>query len=509
MDTNSANNNYKCYKCNSLLSFDFFVDDYEFYIYTQCQNKHKNKEKLVDFIKKKKKTKSYQNNNENYSSCSIHYNRNMLYCKTCEKKICKECKINHQNHKIIDLNKYIFSIDEQKNLISSILEIEKEIVKLDKLKDEITEKLQKAIESNFYLLTFAKRYLLMARNEEYINFYNIKNLKLLKTYFQPNKIKQFQQIIQYGQKFVSSLNLSYENGLNYELINTHKNYIYTLCKLSNGNFASCSSDNSINIYNDNYKVEYSINIHSGSVYYISELSSGNIISCSRDKTMKIIKLLNDHKFKIVQSLEGHDYAVEKVIEPKVDFLASVSYDKYLKIWKKKDDNYNLLNSIKFQDSISDSGLFKINNKEFLTLSIVNKRINFWETENFSNICNINKIETEFSTSNIININEDLVCIGSIIVSFYLIKLSTHQLLLNIQNNIKILSMINSFDGNFWVGYEKDNLTQYIAKYKYDGVSLIKIIDIKYNLNYSISAITELEDGSLAIGNREGVIEILK
>ena len=58
-------------------------------------------------------------------------------------------------------------------------------------------------------------------------------------------------------------------------------------------------------------------------------------------------------------------------------------------------------------------------------------------------------------------------------------------------------------------YEKDNLTQYIAKYKFDGVSLIKIIDIKYNLNYSISAITELEDGSLAIGNREGVIEILK
>jgi hypothetical protein len=57
MDTNSDNNNYKCYKCNSLLSFDFFVDDYEFYIYTQCQNKHKNKEKLIDFIKKKKKKK--------------------------------------------------------------------------------------------------------------------------------------------------------------------------------------------------------------------------------------------------------------------------------------------------------------------------------------------------------------------------------------------------------------------------------------------------------------------
>ena len=70
-------------------------------------------------------------------------------------------------------------------------------------------------------------------------------------------------------------------------------------------------------------------------------------------------------------------------------------------------------------------------------------------------------------------------------------------------------MNKCIDGNFWVGYETNNLNQYIAKYKYDGVSLIKIMDIKYNLNYSISSITELKDGSLAIGNREGVIQILK
>ena len=53
MDSNSNNNIFKCYKCNSLLSFDFFVDNYEIYIYTKCQNKHKNKEKLIDLLKKK------------------------------------------------------------------------------------------------------------------------------------------------------------------------------------------------------------------------------------------------------------------------------------------------------------------------------------------------------------------------------------------------------------------------------------------------------------------------
>ena len=154
MDTNSNNNIYKCNICNSLLSFEFSVDNYEIYIYTECQYKHKKKEKLIDFLKKKIKTKPKQNHNDNNSNCSIHFNHNTLFCKTCEKKICKDCKINHSNHKIIDLNKYFFSIDEQKDLVSSILEIEKEIVKLDQLKSEITTNLQKAIESNYYLLTF-------------------------------------------------------------------------------------------------------------------------------------------------------------------------------------------------------------------------------------------------------------------------------------------------------------------------------------------------------------------
>ena len=69
------------------------------------------------FLKKKIKTKPKQNHNDNNSNCSIHFNHNTLFCKTCEKKIGKDCRINHSNHKIIDLNKYFFSIDEQKDLL--------------------------------------------------------------------------------------------------------------------------------------------------------------------------------------------------------------------------------------------------------------------------------------------------------------------------------------------------------------------------------------------------------
>ena len=45
MDTNSNNNIYKCNIYNSLLSFEFSVDNYEIYIYTECQYKHKKKKK--------------------------------------------------------------------------------------------------------------------------------------------------------------------------------------------------------------------------------------------------------------------------------------------------------------------------------------------------------------------------------------------------------------------------------------------------------------------------------
>ena len=508
---NSNNSIFKCHICGTLLSFDFYVENNEFIIFYSCVNGHKNKSKLIDFMRKSHICKRGKKIYQNETCCSIHYSDKSLYCKNCEKKICNKCEQKHKEHIIVDLNKYFFTLQEQKDLISSLLEIEKKIIKLEQLKNDILTYLNKIIESNFLMLSFSRQYLLSSLKEKYLNFYNIKNFKLLKSFYQPTKTKIFEQIIQLGEKFLSSFNLTFQNDLICKnSLTSHKNYIYTLNILSDGRLISCSSDNLIKIYNTNYEVDYILNIHSGSVYYISQLNSGNLISCSRDKTIKIIKLLDNHKYNIEQTLEGHNYAVEKVIEPKNNFLASVSYDKYLRIWEKKDLNYELIKSTQFQTATSDSGLFKINDNEFLTISIVNKSIQFWTTEYFTCFSTIKNIKTQFSTSNVIKVNKDLLCIGGIdLVSFYLIKLSTHQLLLNINNNMKILSMVKCIDGNFWVGYETNNLNQYIAKYKYDGVSLIKIMDIKYNLNYSISSITELKDGSLAIGNREGVIQILK
>ena len=254
---NSNNSIFKCHICGTLLSFDFYVENNEFIIFYSCVNGHKNKSKLIDFMRKSHICKRGKKIYQNETCCSFHYSNNSLYCKNCEKKICNKCEQKHKEHIIVDLNKYFFTLQEQKDLISSLLEIEKKIIKLEQLKNDILNYLNKIIESNFLMLSFSRQYLLSSLKEEYSNFYNIKNFKLLKSFYQPTKTKIFEQIIQLGEKFLSSFNLTFQNDLICKnSLTSHKNYIYTLNILSDGRLISCSSDNLIKIYNTNYEVDY-------------------------------------------------------------------------------------------------------------------------------------------------------------------------------------------------------------------------------------------------------------
>ena len=56
--------------------------------------------------------------------------------------------------------------------------------------------------------------------------------------------------------------------------------------LKDGRFATCSSDNSIIIYNNKtFKPDLIIKEHAADVTYIIQLHSGILASCSDDKTI--------------------------------------------------------------------------------------------------------------------------------------------------------------------------------------------------------------------------------
>ena len=166
--------------------------------------------------------------------------------------------------------------------------------------------------------------------------------------------------------------------------------------------------------------------------------------------MKIIKLINDDNYQIEQTLKKHSNFICKVIENKENVLISISFDKTMKIWELNNENkFECITTINFQNSGSSSNILKLNENEFVTSSFNDKCIKFWNSNNYSNIVTINNIESTGAWKNMCLLENDLLCVGGYnSKGFYLIKISTHQLIKNIIRPIIIYCIDKCLDGLF-------------------------------------------------------------
>lgn len=110
-------------------------------------------------------------------------------------------------------------------------------------------------------------------------------------------------------------------------IRRHMSWVYSLYLLDNYRFASCSADNSINIYNlNNYELETTITGKSG-VNYIAMLSNKYLASASDD-----IKIYDLNSKALLYTLNHHTHYVNKVSEISYDRMCSCSMDETLMIY---------------------------------------------------------------------------------------------------------------------------------------------------------------------------------
>ncbi len=146
----------------------------------------------------------------------------------------------------------------------------------------------------------------------------------------------------------------------------------------------------------------------------------------------------------MQSLGGHNHYVCKIIEIKKNKLISISYDKTMKIWKLNNENkFEYFNTVIFQNSENSCNILKINENEFVSSSESDKCIKFWKEIDLSNILIINHIENFYTFNNMCLIGDDILCVGgSNSKGFYLIKISTHQLIKNILDQKYFIVLIN-------------------------------------------------------------------
>ena len=449
------------------------------------------------------------------SFCKIHSNTFCFYCVKCKINLCIYCKPKHNSHDLIDLTELNYSEESKKKLKEEIKNIEKKVQNLDEIKNNIILQIEQLKKSSEYEIKFINILLFTYQYEENyhnLNFNIIQNLKNFEQIFKSNKIEIYEKIYKEGNKYISLFQNKNFNSFknNFKTLKYHTNWISLLSQLNDGRLISSSGDYTLNIYkNNSFELQLSIKEHSSYIRAFTQLKDKRIISCSDDKTMKLIKLIGEDKYKLEQTLIGYTNSVIKVIEIKENELISVSYDKTMKIWKLNNENkFECINTITFQKTNSMCNILKLNENEFVTSSREDKCIKFWNLNNYSNISTINNIEIEWTYQTMCLLEDNILCIGgNYSKGFYLIKISTHQIIKNILGPKTIYSINKCLDGLFLCSIINENGNNCLVKYKYEEQNLKKIVEKeKAHDNYIYTCI-ELNDGIIASGGKDNLIKL--
>ena len=106
------------------------------------------------------------------------------------------------------------------------------------------------------------------------------------------------------------------------------------------------------------------------------------------------------------------------------------------------------------------------------------------------------------------LEDDLLCVGGTnSKGFYLIKISTHQLIKNILGSNNIYSIIKCLDGLFLCSIVDEKGNNSLVKYKYEEENLKKIVEKEKAHNNNIFSCVELNDGIIASGGYDNLIKL--
>ena len=297
---------------------------------------------------------------------------------------------------------------------------------------------------------------------------------------------------------------------NIKIIKSHKAIINYLDTLKDGRLVSCSDDHTLIIYKlETFDIQISIKEHTDYVRSFTELHNGKIITCSKDKTMKIIKLIGENNYQIEQTLKDHYDSVYKIIEIRKNQLISISWDKTMKIWELNNENrFECVKTIIFQKSHSNCNILKLNEKEFVTSSCVDKNLKFWDSEDFTRIKTINNIETAWTLKNLCLINDNILCVGGVnCKGFYIINILSHKIIKIIIGIKTVFSINKCLDGLFLCSIEDEDNSNCLVKYNYNSQKF-KIVICKENAHQEeIYSCVELKNGIVVSGGKDGLIKL--
>jgi len=260
----------------------------------------------------------------------------------CKIELIEEELINIQVYldKNLKYNANIF-LENIQNQIKAFLdyninEIFEEIINLDNNKFSIIK------ENNKYKLKI--EFIILRRKKFlYINLNHNNNIEYYENIIKEKdkKIKLLEEQLKDKANNLDNIdnnfNISLKNPIH--TLNYHKNSILCLSILNDGRLISGSSDNSIIIYNKTtYQPDLIIKEHEDWVRFIIQLNSGIIATCSYDKTIKLFNIKGNN-YNIIQTLNDHTGRIYKIIEIENKYLVSCSSDKSIMFYLKDNLKY--------------------------------------------------------------------------------------------------------------------------------------------------------------------------
>ena len=503
---NNALSKKNCNECqkkiNQINSDLYYCSICDHFICNICQKNHPNgnKHNVINY-------KKYD------SLCKKHGNTFCFYCSDCHYNICIYCQGEHKNHNLKNLFDVNFSEEEKKRIKIKMNETHFIMSKLDLLINHVSSILTKLKES--YQIYKFYNYLLSTynyeENQNNLNYYFIENIKHFQELLRINPIDSFDPL---NNKF-NKCNTIFQNICNINLNNNIKNdYIildmtpnpYYINLLKDGRLICALEGGSLKIYKKNtFEVQLTILEHKKSIYFFNQLHDNRIITCGADNIMKIIKLLEDNKYNVDDILTGHKSSISKVIEIKINILASISDDKTIKIWKLVDNKFNCIDTkmISFSE-YSSYNIIKINENEFANSSSSDKLLIFWNSNNYSTITKISNLEINSNINNMILLNNDLLCVaGNSPNGFLFIQISTHQLIKQINGPKYINSMYYCFENTFLCSISNEdinkNLITSLVKYKYENGELKKVFEKMNGIDEDFDSLVEINEKIISVG----------
>ena len=304
----------------------------------------------------------------------------------------------------------------------------------------------------------------------------------------------------------------YSNNLiiqNITSIFTHIAGINSASTFPSGNIISVSDDQSIIIYDSiNFNIIQHIqNAHDDWIKYVEFKDENNFVTCSWDKNIKLWRK-KDNKFQIHKTIKkAHDDTINKVIYFSNENLISCSTDKTIKIWKENNKNcFENIKTLTHSDYIGS--LLYLEDKNIL-ISSGGDGTKFW---------NLKKNETDFNNINLsksfqgtdcdlygqlCRLNEDIIIVkGDNTPLLKLISISKKEIIKEIDNEFDCYGIcLIKNKGIFLVGGWGKN----IRVYRNDTYDYIQTI---YNAhNEWIYGFIDLKNGKFASFSVDNKIRI--